>query len=365
MTRTEAWPRATPSIIPPELIRPIISYIGDDIPTIHALTLTCKLLQAEANLFLYHSFTHRDPIKHGIFLRAITTNPQLAALVQVYHSEDIIDQEDRELWVLTKRGVRNMTNLNELAFRSSYGVSGQPFLEGCTFSLKTLLWDSKTDQAGIPQFLENQPLLTRLAWTCRTHTIVSPLACPSLTVFEGNTRAIEAVIPGRTNVERIVWTPDHDREYHRYAPPMSHLSAEFSGLRSLSFGAYSSRYCLITIVDYLKSLEFLELLGVYPWDIHLIPTLPSLKVLVFSFDSWGRKVLPLPVESREIVVEACFSKCPRLERIDIIHEERDGGEDVYQRWNYNIFQKDTVAFSEVCKGRTAYSHRRESGVIEI
>jgi hypothetical protein len=80
--------------------------------------------------------------------------------------------------------------------------------------------------------------------------------CQELDVLQGNRVAIETLLPCR-KISTLIWDPD-SYDMNR---PMSHLAEPLGQVRVFSFKRCYMRPSLQTVVDYLKSLEYLELVA--------------------------------------------------------------------------------------------------------
>ncbi|KAF8960070.1 hypothetical protein BDZ97DRAFT_2077732 [Flammula alnicola] len=339
-------------IVPTELIRPIIENITS-IPTLYSLCLSSKLLRSETEPILYRSFTSSSDNTHTLFLTTIVDNQRLADLVRVFHSKDVI-RVDGMLSKLTKSGLERMVGLKTLVFRlhaQSRIIDAPSLLDHCTFSLKTLEWvgyHEETYDEFIRIILDRQIFLKHLRWG---HTygaanlpIVSSLSVPNLLTFSAYGNTPLALLPGR-RIRHLHWMRPEENDLRLQ---MSNIRQELGQLLSLWLnldGADSSE-CFRLMAGSLSSLEFLGLVNPSTEDFSLIPTLPSLRVLVLSAGNRGTLI---PADERPRRARAFFEMCPHLTRLDIVHED-EGSQRKHERWeggtrNQRLFHYDEVRWT--------------------
>ncbi|KAF8968559.1 hypothetical protein BDZ97DRAFT_2072918, partial [Flammula alnicola] len=342
---------APASLLPPELIRPILQYI-EDWQTLLSLSLSCALLRSEAEVILYRSFTEQNETRQIQFLATIVGNPRLAALVQIYAVRTNAIYPKKVFLGLIGDALPVMVNLKDLAlFIKGQDAGAIPFQE-CTFQLDTMCWverDKHVDEYPFINWLETQHSLRELKWLRRLRRgLLSPLACPNLKILRGNQSAIYGLLPGR-NITRLHWMsimgrgPDSPLE-------IKEISSELNQLRSLSIQNYFELADYKLVINNLRSLEFLELFG-YPDTITtpFLPLPPNLKVLVFSFRPIQGYRTTYLVSVRDIPI--LFARCQHLQRVDIAFK-RTAEVDYYQRWtDYSAPEQGSIPFKEVACGR--------------
>ncbi|PPR05344.1 hypothetical protein CVT26_011608 [Gymnopilus dilepis] len=342
--------------LPPELFQPIVSFVTSR-NTLYSLCLTSQTLRYYAERCLYSAISVPDASNaplHVSFLGTITQNPRLARLVKEYYSLSIVVYQENPLWGLTKRALKAMTGLKVLVFRGFGGHPSGELLDfgdsGPPFQLQKLHWGNHSDERFMERILVQQGnSLRELSFECRPHPAPFPLqACPDLDCLYGNRAAIEALLPGR-KVTRLSWVPELDDSN---ADPVVGLDKELSALRTLSFGGYFSRPKLELIAQFLERLEVLELVGLSYGEFSLLKNLPSLRELVFSL-RWGIAQFPIPLKGRQQAVEELFKDCPKLTRVDVVHEWLHVEVDtiMYQRWERGGGEPRFLTRAEVREGR--------------
>ncbi|KAF8873532.1 hypothetical protein CPB84DRAFT_1798281 [Gymnopilus junonius] len=339
--------------IPPELFHPIVSFITSR-PTLLTLCITSQTLRHYAERCLYTSISGPDasnaPLHIG-FLRTITQTPRLARYVKEYYSLSIVVYQENPLWDLTKQAFKCMINLKTLVFR---GFGGHPCGELLdmdpsssssssqtpTLQLEKLMWGNHSDERSISKILIQQSPPSVNSHSGAVHA--------QLHALWGNRAAIEALLPGR-HVTRLSWVPELDDSN---TDPILGLDEELGALRTLSFGGYFSRPRLELIVGFLSGLEVLEMVGLFPGELPLLKSLPSLRELVFSL-RWGVAQFPIPLKGRKQELIRLFAECSMLACVDIVHEwvQVDLDTILYQRWEREGGEPRLVTRAEVRKGR--------------
>ncbi|KAF8960061.1 hypothetical protein BDZ97DRAFT_1358152 [Flammula alnicola] len=104
---------------------------------------------------------------------------------------------------------------------------------------------------------------------------------------------------------------------------MSNIRKELSQLLSLWLNMDHGRECFRLMAGSLSSLEFLGLFNPSAEDFAVIPTLPSLRVLVLSAVN---RDTPIPPDERPRRIGAFFEMCPHLTRVDIVHQDKKSKE---------------------------------------
>lgn len=250
--------------MPTELNRLVAEQVADR-STLHSLSQVSRAMNAEAQRVLYHDVEDSNPETHTLFLRTVTTRPQLARLVRRYsYDADVIDDA---IWDLLSIGLRSLTGLKDLCIRAHGGLHvAQSLLQDCTFQLERLCCTSYGDEIAFASFLVKQPTLVHLDihWRPELCDLVPPHALPNLTSVVGGYGTMLQFLPGR-KVTHLGWTPGFD--YDMISAP---VSASLGHLLSLSLPM--PRYAgppLSYMVDYLQSLQVLRLVG------FKVPVLPA------------------------------------------------------------------------------------------
>ncbi|KAF8968552.1 hypothetical protein BDZ97DRAFT_356749 [Flammula alnicola] len=355
---------APASLLPPELIRPILEHI-EDWQTLRSLSLSCSLLRSEAEVILYRSFTEQNADRQIQFLAALVGNPRLAALVQIYAVRNNAIQREKVLLDLIRDALPIMVNLKDLAlFIKGQDAGAIPFQE-CTFQLDTMCWveqDGHVDEYPFINWLEMQHSLRELKWLRKMRRgLLSPLACPNLKILRGNQSAIYGVLPGR-NITRLHWMSIMGLGLDSPLK-IEEISSELNQLRSLSIQNYFELADYKLVINNLHSLEFLELFE-YP-DTQTIASFhpllpPNIKSLVFSFRPTGSHQTTYYFTQKHI--SAFFACCQHLRRVDVA-SKRIKGEDYYQRWTTEDGapwpDQRLIPFKEVAWGRLEFMSSEE------
>ena len=114
-------------MLPPELLRPIVYYLyaEKDRSSLHALSLTSKILSSEGERLLYRNITLANEGLHNKFLTTIIASRQKALLVHSNSQDGPDFAGKRRLWNLLTQSFKIMHNLTHLSFRLSF-LSGAP-----------------------------------------------------------------------------------------------------------------------------------------------------------------------------------------------------------------------------------------------
>ena len=351
-------------MLPLDLFRPIIEEI-DDKNTICSLLLTSKTFQHDAERRLYHTpnppIPSPSPSTHVAFLSTITTNPRLASLVHKYIFNDVVTYGENPLWDLAKLGLRAMVNLKVLHFRASAGHPAAEILDGCSFQLEYLHWGSHSDEVAMKRILPQQPKLRDLYLECDSTIVETFLSathlpaffgddcCPDLHWLGGNRTTMELLLP-RRNMRNISWVPALDDSN---ADPIPDSVAQALGrVETLSLGGQFMRPSLRILVDHLRQLRVLEIIGLVSSgekELLMITRLPNLRELVVSSQ---RSVMYIPfpnVVDRHQFIQHLFVKCQQLQLVDLVYSWLAKDESLYQRWKRGdenpkvLFSKDVHA----------------------
>jgi len=260
MTIVASLPR-----IPPELYRPILEYISDK-STLQSFCLSSKTVQLDAERLLYSSIAEDRTSANVLFLKTITFNKRLAAMVKEYRSWFIVRDKESSVWRLLESGLHNMVNLKVLDFVSMGGNPCAELILHAPFRLEKLIWRCRSDEDVLEEVLVEQQNLKVLylpEYRASVGRYVRAEACPILHTLAGSSFAVAAILPGR-RVKEIGW------EQRRDMFPVDGFLAQdrskgFSSLKLLSFGPCYTRPSLRDIgAQNLKELEVLQLFGWYP-----------------------------------------------------------------------------------------------------
>jgi hypothetical protein len=366
-------------MLPLELLRPIIEEINDN----HTISyITSTAFQHDGERRLYHtpipansSPLHLDST-HVAFLSTVTTNPRLASLVHTYYLNDVVSYGEDPLWLLAKLGLRAMVNLKVFHFRAFAGHPAAEILDGCPFQLEHLHWGSYSDEAAMTRILPQQPKLRHLYLKCYSYTMEPPLAglsvlddasyptdlltflnpddcCPDLHSLAGNRMTIELFLP-RRNIRKLSWVPGIFDSNE--APVPNSVTRALGRIETLSLGGYFVRPSLGTLVDHLRELRVLEIVGLshsqhQEQKMEMIKRLPNLRELVISFHK-GTMDIPFPnIVDRRQCIQRLFSQCPYLHLIDCVSSWLVINEIGYQRWTRGDPSPTLLLSTDVREGR--------------
>ena len=136
-----------------------------------------------------------------------------------------------------------MVNLKVLKFRALNGQPSAEILRGCTFQLRSLVWENRGDKDHLSEFLLSQHNLQRLDidWAEDKLDLIPRSCCPQLHVLCGDRGALETFLPGR-EITSLDWMPQPLFLYssHRIHS-FKHILPYLSRIRFLSFGDYYPR----------------------------------------------------------------------------------------------------------------------------
>ncbi|KAF9542272.1 hypothetical protein CPC08DRAFT_756069 [Agrocybe pediades] len=332
--------------VPIELYRPIVEYVVDRQPLL-SLCLTSKDFKFEAERLLYNSMTtpltENGVTVHAKFLRTVSNVKRLAALVRTYYfswGNKCYSVPPSPLPSLLRSALQAMVNLRELwlavvdmhstAAPGTESIVQMPFIfDNCTFQLDTLLMMHCIDTTAFCSFLAGQKKLRKLTayldpYARNRKHILSPEACPSLEVLQGNRNAIDVLLPN-CHIKSLMWDPDMF-EMNQSLP---HLSEALSDLKILSLGGNYLRPSLHTLAEHLKSVEWLELVTIHSGELDVIGSIASLRGLIltdaFSYTTW--------IHRTSLVLQV-FSSCSQLEFVAIqsIVSRSSHQPNLYERW---------------------------------
>ena len=257
--------------IPPELYRPIVLYLHQDRPSLLAVSLASRILNAEGQRVLFRTMDiSRDAqTTHTLFLTTILSQERLASLVEEYHQpNDILRSREDPLWDLLRRGLQAMVNLKRLFLEApSNGRPSVEILRGCTFQLDLLQWynanELNEEEPEFLEFLASQPRLRSLSVRMRNAlTPIPPSTCPTLEILHGDQGAMKAFLPERRIASlALTWMPDPNDPFDN--SNFASLSRPLKEVRFLSWGGFSGRPSLDLLCLHLQSLEVLEVVGIH------------------------------------------------------------------------------------------------------
>jgi hypothetical protein len=247
-------------MLPPELLRPIVYYLyaEKDRSSLHALSLTSKILGSEGECFLYRDITLANEELHNKFLTTIVASRQKALLVHSYSQDGPDFVGKRRLWNLLSQAFKIMHNLTHLSIRPSFLTGAPDEIQQWSFQLRSLDCRGGLEvRQVVSDFLGAQPGLRRLGvdWASSSPTLMTLSVCPALEMLRGNRAIIERLLPGR-HITSLVWIPHLDP-----SNPIDHLASSLNYLRALSFGGSTSRPSLNFLVCHLRALEVLKLVN--------------------------------------------------------------------------------------------------------
>lgn len=173
-------------VFPLELFRLIVENLSEsERTTLHALTLTNRLLNAETNHRLYASMTDPDGTRQYKFLLRIRKSPELAKLVHVYCLPITHNTQRGSLSQLIGRCVPLMVNLKGFTSPSTNRTLNpnppRPTIGKCSFRLERLTCvDNYFGSKDAEHFLESQPELIHLYWGFNILPVIPQNALPKL-----------------------------------------------------------------------------------------------------------------------------------------------------------------------------------------
>ena len=106
-----------PLYIPPELYRPIVHHLHQGRPSLLAVSLASRILNAEGQRVLFRTMDiSRDAqTTHTLFLTTILSQERLASLVEEYRlPNNILRSQEDSFWDPLRRGLQAMVNLRRL-----------------------------------------------------------------------------------------------------------------------------------------------------------------------------------------------------------------------------------------------------------
>ncbi|KIM47294.1 hypothetical protein M413DRAFT_23514 [Hebeloma cylindrosporum] len=321
--------------IPPELYRPIVLYLHQDRPSLLAVSLSSRILNAEGQRVLYKTMdiSHDAQATHTLFLTTILSQGRLASLVEEYRQpHNILRSREDPFWDLLHRGLQAMVNLKKLFLEApSHGRPSVEILRGCTFQLDLLQWYNASDlNEEEPQFLEFLASQTRLrSLSVRLKNVSTPIpasTCPTLEILHGDQGAMKAFLPERRIASlALTWMPSLDEPFDN--TNFDSLSRSLKEVKFLSWGGFCDRPSLDLLCLHLENLEVLELVGLHDLtELLFLSELPSLKVLIIS-EMWQSWRSPMDMAGRGEYFPKLFSICKSLERIELYVKPQ-----TYQRW---------------------------------
>jgi hypothetical protein len=257
--------------IPPELYRPIVLHLHRDRPSLLAVSLASRTLNAEGQRVLYRTMDISSDAQttHTLFLKTILSHVRLALLVKEYRQpKNILRSREDPLWDLLHRGLQAMVNLKRLFLEApSYGCPSLDIVRGCTFQLDLLQWynasDLNEEEPEFLEFLASQPRLRSLSIRLKNiSTPIPPSICPTLEILHGDQVAMKAFLPERRIASlALTWMPNPNEPFDNCN--FAILSQSLKELKFLSWGGFCDRPSLNILCPHLQSLEVLELVGLH------------------------------------------------------------------------------------------------------
>jgi hypothetical protein len=164
------------------------------------------------------------------------------------------------LWGYLSRGLQAMVNLKVLKFFACHGGPSAEILRGCTFQLRSLVWESRDDANYLSEFLLSHHNLRGLglAWADYKRELIPPTCCPQLRVLCGNLGAMETFLPGR-EITSLDWMPlPFILKSSHIIHSLEHLLPYLSRIRFLSFGEYYPSPSISSIIGFFLCVEVLR-----------------------------------------------------------------------------------------------------------
>ena len=279
--------------LPPELYRLIVLHLHQDRPSLLAVSLTSRILNAEGQRALYRTIdvSHDVQTTHMLFLTTILSQARLALLVEEYHQPNILRSREDPLWDLLHRGLQAMVSLKRLFLEAPlHGFPSLRILHGCSFQLDSLQWYNasglKEEEPIFLEFLASQPRLRSLSVRLKnTPTPIPPSTCLNLEILHGDQGAMKAFLPERRIASlALTWMSNLNEPFDN--SNFVSLSRPLREVRFLSWGGFCDRPPLDLLCIHLKSLEVLELVGVHDLKVRLRSTLTSVSLLTKEFRSF-------------------------------------------------------------------------------
>ena len=274
--------------LPPELYRPIILHLRQDRPSLLAVSLASRILNAEGQRALYRTIdiSHCDAqTTHTLLLETILSKDRLALLVEEYCQPNILRSREDPLWDLLHRGLQAMVNLKRLFLEvTSHGRPSIDILRGCSFQLDSLQWyntsDLNEEEPEFLEFLSSQPHLRSLSVCLKnTSTPIPPSTCPTLEILHGDQGAMKSLLPERRIISlALKWMPNPNESFNDFN--FTSLSRSLKEVKFLSWGGFCGRPSLDLLCPHLQSLEVLELVGVHDLMVRLRSSLASASFLL-------------------------------------------------------------------------------------
>ena len=269
--------------LPPELYRPIIIHLHQDRPSLLAVSLASRILNAEGQRALYRTIdiSHDAQTTHTLFLETILSQDRLALLVEEYRQpKNILQSREDPLWDLLHRGLQAMANLKRLFLETpSDGRPSIDILRGCSFQLDLLQWynasDLNEEEPEFLEFLASQPRLRSLSVRLKNiSTPIPPSTCPTLEILHGDQGAMKAFLPERRIASlALTWMSNPNEPFDN--SNFASLSRSLREVKFLSWGGFCCRPSLDLLCLHLQSLEVLELVGVHDLRVRLRSCLAS------------------------------------------------------------------------------------------
>jgi len=263
------------SDLPYELFCYIILQLANDTPTLLSVCLTGKALYKEAVPYIYRYIENgRSEPLHLQLLPVLISNPKLAALVHVYHSDTIAKRHTvnarraegpRQIWNLTLQAIPLMINLQRLRFRDWNGLSSAQILKTARFQLIDFDWGCAFEGKELADFLATQKNLKHIVFAPDSYRCaLDPEACQTVKSIAGSYATISNLLPGRSGVEHLRWMPDQG-EHQYWSEDL--VSGSLIGERmhrvvSLSLGGFGVRPLLPYFGSTITSLKTLELYNI-------------------------------------------------------------------------------------------------------
>ena len=255
--------------IPLELYRPTVLHLDQDRPSLLAVCLASRRLNAEGKRVLYRrmDISQNAETAHMLFFTTILSQKPLALLVEEYRQpNDGFPRYFRKdpLWDLVHHGLKAMVNLKWLSLETLDQASNRrrfvEILRGCAFQLEFFEWYnvSHDEETDFLEFLASQPRLRVLLLPGLKNTSTPIPPRPRLETLRGNRCVMDAFLPGRRIVS-LKWMSDHWNEHFDSIAPLSQSLKEINFL-SLG-GSFGIRPSLVLLCPHLRSLEVLELIA--------------------------------------------------------------------------------------------------------
>ena len=274
--------------VPPELYRSIVFHLHQDRPTLLAVSLASRTLNAEGQRVLYRTIDISSDAQttHTLFLKTILSQDRLAMFVEEYRQpKNILRSREDLLWDLLHRGFQAMINLKRLFLEApSYGCPSPDILRGCTIQLDLFQWYNASDlNEEEPEFFEFLASQTRLRTLSvrlnNTSTPIPPSTCSTLEILHGDQGAMKAFLPERRIASlALTWMPNPHKPFDNCN--FASLSQSLKEVKFLSWGGFCDRPSLDLLCPHLQSLEVLELVGLHDITVRLKLSLASILSLL-------------------------------------------------------------------------------------